>query len=112
MNKLAYAVVLIGLVSIAEKAFALDTIYSPNAEAGEWSLEYSGSRTFDKDITKDAATEHEIAAEFAVGERTMVELAGAFSQEPDDVTKADHFGIETRFQFFERDQNWIDTGFC
>ena len=28
-------------------SWALDTIYSPNIEAGEVALEYNGSRTFD-----------------------------------------------------------------
>ncbi|MBY0429250.1 MAG: hypothetical protein K2Q32_08530 [Alphaproteobacteria bacterium] len=110
MRMFKMAGVAMGLVLLAGQANALDTIYSPNAEAGEWAIEYSGSRTFDKNVAKDAATEHEVAAEFAVGDRTMVELVGAFENEPDDGGNASHFGIETRFQFFEQGANWIDTG--
>lgn len=100
----------IGAALVSGHAYALDQIYSPNVEAGEASVEYNGSRTFDKNGAKDASISHEFSTEFSVGDRAVVELAGEFEQEPNEDLKADHFGVETRFQFFEQGENWIDTG--
>ena len=98
------------LISAANSAFALDEIYSPNVEYRELSLEYNGSRTFDRNSEKNNAQDHELAIEAGLTPRWTLSLSGGFSKEPDASLKMSEAEIENRFQFFEAGENWLDSG--
>lgn len=110
-HKLAAAVILVGIFAFAAApALALDEIYSPNVEEGEIAVEYSASRTFDPDAAKNNAQEHQLALEYAVNNRWIMETNINFAKDPDQNLKLDHAELESRFQFFEQGENWVDSG--
>src|SRR5262249_21663152 len=98
------------LLAFSPPAFALDQIYSPNAEDGEFSFEYNGSRTFDKDSTKDNAQGHEFALEYGVNDRLVAEVSAGVAKDPGDNLKFESVEVEGRYQFFEPGQYWMDSG--
>lgn len=106
--QIAGASLCIGL--IASNAWALSYIRSPNAEKGEFAVEYSGNRTFDRNNAKDNSAEHEFAVEYGLNSRTMLELETELEHEPNDTAKFTELGMEARFQFFEQGENWLDSG--
>ena len=91
-------------------AFALDEIYSPNVEEGEISLEYNGSRTFDGNSSKNNAQGHEVALEYGVNNRWEVETSAGFEKDPGNSIKLMDAEIESRAQFFNQGEYWMDTG--
>lgn len=109
-NLLALSAAFLSITLLSSEASALDKIYSPNVEEGELSLEYAGSRTFDRNSAKDDAQTHEFDVEYGVGERVMLELATEIEQDPNDGAKFDHIGGEAVFQFFPQGENWLDSG--
>ncbi len=97
-------------VFIASPVLALDEIYSPNSEYGEYSIEYNGSRTYDSNPDKNNVQEHELALEAGLTPRWTVETSGGFVRDADNSLKLEDMEIENRFQFFEMGENWIDSG--
>ncbi len=92
------------------EALALDEIYSPNAEYKELSVEFSGSRTFDSDQTKNNDMGSEFVIEYGATPRLMVEMSAGFEKAPGETLKLDHIEGEGRYQFFEQGENWLDSG--
>jgi len=109
MRSIVLCTVLLAACS-STSAWALDEIYSPNVEQGEVSLEYNGSRTFDRDSGKNDEQEHELALEYGVNSRWEVEASAGFAKEPDASVELQDYEIENRFQFFEQGANWLDSG--
>lgn len=72
--------ILAGLATLfaATPAFAVDKLYTPYVEKGEWALEYFGRRTVDKDSTKDNAQEHQLSLEYI---RTVAECDYAYTRD-------------------------------
>lgn len=105
------AAVLLVLAAIygSHKAWALDNIYSPNIEEGEWEVEYSGSRSIDSDRTRDNAQTHEVSVGYGFS-RWRPELTGVFEKEPGEGTDLKEIEFENTFQFFEPGEHWADTG--
>ena len=101
---------IITIVCTSSSVFALDEIYTPNVDYRELSLEYNGSRTFDKSSDKNNDQGHEIAFEAGLTPRFEAEISAGFSKAPDDSLKMEHFEGEGRFQFFESGENWLDSG--
>lgn len=97
-------------LTASKPAFALDKIYSPIVHKGEWSLEYSGSTTFDHDHAKDNIQEHEAELEYGLTNRLMLQLNSTFSKEPDEHFRSNALGIGGVFQFFEQGEYWLDAG--
>lgn len=91
-------------------ALALDEIYSPDVEYRELSLEYNGDRTFDTSAGKNDAQDHELAVEAGIAPRWTMEASAGFSKDPGANVALDHMEAESRFQFFEAGQNWLDAG--
>ena len=87
-------------------AFATDEIYSPNVEYREFSLEYTGSRTFDPHADKNNAQTHELILEAGLTPRWAVEASGGFIKDSNNSLKMEGAQIESRFQFFESGENW------
>jgi hypothetical protein len=90
--------------------YALDYLYSPNVEYRELSLEYSGSHTFDAQPDKNAATDHALLIEAGITPRLAIEGAAGFSKGPDNNTKFSEWELETRYQFVESGEYWLDAG--
>jgi hypothetical protein len=108
--RFAFFVFAFALLAFAKPASALDEIYSPNAEPGEMALEYNGDRTFDKDPGKDDSEGHSFSLEYGLTDRITVETGAGFAQEPADALKLEKIEVETRAQFFEQGENWVDSG--
>jgi hypothetical protein len=89
--------------------FALDEIYSPVAEPGELALEYAGSRSSDKYSDKNNIQDHEWSLEYGFP-NLMVETAGDFSRSPDSNLRMEDTELQTRLQFFEQGEMWLDSG--
>lgn len=107
----AFAAVVV--VCAGSNAYALDEIYSPNAEYHELSLEYNGSRTFDNEVDKNNAQEHELAIEAGLTPHFTGEISAGFERDPtadNPTAKMTDVEIEGRYQFFEPGENWIDSG--
>lgn len=97
-------------VLLAGQAYAIDYIQSPNVEKGELELEYSGSRTFDKDKSKDSEQSHEFEAKYGLTDRVAIELEGEYEKEPDSSLRFTKVEVGGRYQFFEQGAAWVDTG--
>ena len=102
----AFALTLLG----ARPVLALDEIYSPNAEANELGLEYSGSTTFDHNPNKRGAEKHEFAIEYGISDRVMLQAGGTWEKDPNAPMQFHATEVEGRFQFAEQGENWVDTG--
>ena len=109
MRKIAALASLICLM-LMPPAFALDEIYSPNAEYREISIGYSGSRTFDNNSTKNNSQGHQVSIEAGLTPRWTMEVSGVLAKEPDNALKMQATELESRFQFFEAGENWLDSG--
>ena len=106
---MAFCTVLLA-ASCSSPSWALDTIYSPNIEAGEVALEYNGSRTFDHDSSKNNGQEHELSLEYGINSRWVVEAGAGFAKDPGTQVKLEDFELENRFAFSEPGANWLDSG--
>jgi hypothetical protein len=91
-------------------AFALDEIYSPNAEYRELALEYSGSRTFDRQSALNNGQDHEFMLEAGVLPRLVLEVAAGLAKAPSSALRLEDVEVQGRYQFFEPGQMWVDTG--
>ncbi|MDP9126750.1 MAG: FTR1 family protein [Pseudomonadota bacterium] len=91
-------------------AWALDEIYSPNAEPKELSIEYNASRTFDRAAAKNDEEGHQVQLEYGIMDRLMVATTVAFAKAPLDHPRVADAEIEGRYQFFEQGENWLDSG--
>jgi hypothetical protein len=87
-----------------------DEIYTPNAEYKEFSLEYSGSHTFDRSADKNGAQENEFSLEVGVTPRLTLEASGITSKDPGGSTQLAAREVEGRYQFFETGEEWLDAG--
>lgn len=100
---------LAGLLA-ASPAYAVDKLYTPYVEKGEWELEYFGRRTVDKDSTKDNAQEHQLSLEYSPTGWWKTEVYGIFQKEPHDNVEFDAFEWENVFQFTKPGEYWVDAG--
>jgi hypothetical protein len=100
------------LIALTHPVFALDEVYSPNAEYRELSLEYNGSRTFDDHpgVGKNNDQEHEFAIEAGVTPRLTLEVSGGFSHEPGSNFRQEDYEVEGRYMFTNQGENWVDAG--
>lgn len=101
------ALVLMGATS---PALAVGKIYSPNVVKGELELEYSASRSFDNDRSKDNAQEHEFELEYGLTDRLVVEFAGELEKESGETLIGHKAEIGGRYQLFEQGEMWLDSG--
>jgi len=91
-------------------SFAIDKIYSPYVEEGEFSVEYSGNRTSDNHHEKNNVQEHQMSVEYGVNSWWQIEAYGNFEKQPDERFKMSGIEWENRFQFTEPGAHWVDTG--
>lgn len=106
---IGFFVFLISLVA-SQSAFALDEVYSPNVEYRELSLEYNGSRTIDSNPDMNNAQQHELVLEAGITPNWTVETSSGFAKDPHSNIKTESIEVESRFQFFETGENWLDAG--
>lgn len=95
---------------LAAPAYAVDKVYSPYVEKGEWEAEYFGTRSFDGDNAKDNAQKHELSFGYGVTEYWKTEIYGIFEKEPQDSVGFDAWEWENIFQFTPRGEYWLDVG--
>lgn len=110
LHKYAVAVTAIITLSSAIKESIADEIYSPNAEYREFSIEYNGSRTFDRNPNKDGARENEVALEAGITPRLMVSASAISAKDPGGSSQLEAREVEGRYQFFEPGEKWLDAG--
>lgn len=62
--------ILLGVVcaTVATPAFAVDKLYSPYVEKGEWEVEYYLDRSVDGDAAKDNVQGHEFSLGYGVND--------------------------------------------
>jgi hypothetical protein len=97
-------------IGFASPAFAVEKLYSPYVEEGEWELEYFGSRTNDSDAAKNNGQAHQVSVGYGVNSWWHTEFYSKFEKEPQDKTTFDAWEWENIFQLTERGENWIDVG--
>ncbi len=108
VKALLASVLLASTVSIP--AMAVDKLYAPYVDKGEWEVEYFGSNSFDNDDTKDTAQKHEFSVGYGVTEYWKTEFYTIFEKEPQDHITFDALEWENVFQFTERGEYWLDAG--
>lgn len=91
-------------------AFGLDEIYSPNVEYRELAFEYNGSRTFDSRADRNNDQGHQLIVEAGISPRWMVESSAGFDKSPGAETKLNTIEVESRYQFVEVGEYWLDAG--
>ena len=91
-------------------AFGLDEIYSPNVSYRELSFEYNGSRTFDSRPDRNNDQGHQLIVEAGISPRWMVESSAGFDKSPGTETKLNNIEVESRYQFVEAGEYWLDAG--
>lgn len=94
----------------AAPALAVDKIYTPYVEKGEWEIEYFGRRTVDDDGTQNNAQEHEFSLEYSPTDWWKTEANAIFQKPADDELQFDALEWENIFQFTRPGEYWIDTG--
>ena len=87
-----------------------DEIYSPNTEYREFSIEYKGSRTFDRSPSKNGAQEGEVSLEAGLTPRLELAASALSSKDPGGTSQLQAREIEARYQFFDTGEKWIDAG--
>ncbi len=87
-----------------------DEIYSPNTEYREFSLEYNGSRTFDRNPDKNNGQEGEVSLEAGLTRSLEMEISASTSKDPGDTSHLTAREIEARYQFFDPGEKWLDAG--
>jgi hypothetical protein len=87
-----------------------DEIYSPNTEYREFSFEYNGSRTFDRNPDKNAAQTGEISLEAGLTHQLEVAVSALSSKNPGGTSQLAAREIEARYQFFDQGEKWLDSG--
>ena len=98
-------VVIVGLATGGQAcAQGIDDITSPNVTAGELSVEYNGSTTFDHDHAKNNLLSHEVALEYGMSDRLALQLNTTFDRQPYRSTRSDLVGFQSVYQFFEQDE--------
>lgn len=94
----------------ASPAYAVDKIYIPYVEKGEWELEYFGRRSVDSDGSKDNAQQHELSLEYSPTDWWQTEAYTIFQKEPGDNIQFNALEWENIFQFTKPGEYWVDTG--
>ena len=107
-----YALAATAILAVAGAAMdaAADEIYSPNTEYREFSLEYNGSRTYDRNPDKNGARESEVSLEAGLTPRLTVEASAISAKDPGGSSQLTAREIEGRYQFFEPGEKWLDAG--
>ncbi len=108
----AYALAASAVLAFAGAATdsVADEIYSPNTEYRELSLEYNGSRTFDRNPDKDGARENEVSLEAGITPNLTLEVSAVSAKDPGGTSQLTAREIEARYQFFEPGEKWLDAG--
>jgi hypothetical protein len=109
-RKYAVAVTVLLLFACAIQDSAADEIYSPNTDYRELSLEYNGSRTFDRNPGKDGAQAGEISLEAGLTRQLEVAVSAVSSKDPGGTSQLAVREIEGRYQFFDSGEKWLDAG--
>lgn len=104
----AFVLVLLG--ASVSPAFAIDKLYSPYVEKGEWEAEYFGTRSFDGNDAKHDAQKHQISIGYGVTDYWKTELYGSFEKAPQDHVTFDSWEWENIFQFTKPGEYWVDAG--
>lgn len=94
----------------ASPAYAVDKLYYPYVEQGEWELEYFGSRSVDADTGKDDLQKQQFSVGYGVMEYWRTEVYAKYQKEPQDNLAFAAYEWENIFQFTERGEYWIDVG--
>lgn len=94
----------------SQQAYALDEIYTPNVVYREIALEYNGNRTFDSQPEKNNIQEQQYILEVGITPRWMIETSAGYEKVPGEETKLNDIEVETRVQFFEPGEYWLDAG--
>lgn len=97
-------------IAAAAPAFAVDKIYSPYVEKGEWELEYFAHRSVDSDDSKDNGQGHKLSLGYGVTDWWKTELVVLGEKEPNDHLKFDALEWENIFQFTKKGEYWLDVG--
>ncbi len=107
-----YVVVAAAVIALAGviKDSAADEIYSPNTEYREFSVEYNGSRSFDRTPNKNGLRESEVSLEAGPLPRLEIEVSAISSRDPGGISQLQAREIEARYQFFEPGEKWLDAG--
>lgn len=98
------------IATAASPAYAVDKIYMPYIEAGEWELEYFGARSSDSDAGKNNAQLHELSIEHGVNDWWQTELYGIWQKEPGDNISFDAVEWENIFRLTKPGEYWADVG--
>jgi len=98
------------IVLTALPAYAIDKIYTPYVDAGEWELEYFGQRSMDDNRAKDNAQTHELSVGYGANDWWKTEFYGIWQKDVGDHVSFDAVEWENTFQFTKPGAYWADTG--
>ncbi|MBI3419283.1 MAG: hypothetical protein HY053_04030 [Proteobacteria bacterium] len=104
------ALALAFLPFLATPAHAVDKLYSPYVEQGEWELEYFGSRSVDAQGGKDDAQKQQFSMGYGVTEHWRTEVYAKYEKEPQKNLAFDAYEWENIFQLTEQGEYWLDAG--
>jgi len=110
LRKYAVAATAMFIFACVVEDSAADEIYSPNTEYRELSLEYNGSRTFDRNPSKDGAQAGEISLEAGLTRQLELEVSALSAKDPGGTLQLTAREIEARYQFFDSGEKWLDAG--
>lgn len=108
--KLRISALAAGLLATASPAYAIDKLYTPHVDQGEWEVEYFGTASHDNDDTKDDAQKQQLSVGYGVTSFWKTELYSKFEKEPQDHLTFDAWEWENIFQFTKPGEYWIDSG--
>lgn len=107
---LGFAAFSVVLSLTAHPAKAIERLYYPYVEQGELELEYFGTRSVDRDETKDDAQKQQFSVAYGVNDFWKTEFYAKYEKEPQESLAFDAWEWENIFQFTERGENMVDVG--
>jgi len=101
----------LGVVAVTgSPAHAIDKLYAPYVEKGEWEAEYFGTKSFDGNDAKDDAQKHQLSIGYGVTDYWKTEVYGSFEKAPQDHVTFDSWEWENIFQFTKPGEYLVDAG--
>jgi hypothetical protein len=109
---LAMKRILLGVLcaTVATPALAVDKLYSPYVEKGEWEVEYYFDRSVDSDPAKDNVQGHEFSLGYGVNDWWKTEVVATAEKLPTENVKFGALEWENVFQLTRKGEYWLDIG--
>lgn len=108
--KLAIIVPAIASLILSVNASAIDKIYSPIVDYGEYEIESRGTHDFDSGADGESLSKMKVGVGYGFTDWYYGELNLALEQQDGEEVDIESGGLESRFQLTDQGEYWLDLG--